>query len=400
MVIYFALAGPLTIAPLLVLELRLALTAVIALQAACVVGVYLALRHVSVSSLAARSLCYMAAHGAAIGLVYCAAGVNSWSHWAEYCLLSVGWTIAVHAGFNLGALASNRLLAVMIATLALGDLLLFIPRIAVVGLDYRSPWGGSLWVGSLLVWYLCYSRQILGVVMALVLSLLLIGGGAASGMRFSVLNTGFAVVAALVYVVLHRLALPQAIPRATAMLGVVAVILVFMPISVTDVLSGMMDVATNRLGATLLNPEGPSFDEDGRGRELEAELAIQEFVDRGSNVSYFTGFGHGFVFDNARLERKAHIHITPVAFYVRYGILGVLILAIVWLLTMVNFVRSALRTSTDENVMDFCLQLTAAQIITGSLVAGSFVFPLAWFIVGVGLGSAHRSRRASTGVAC
>lgn len=88
--------------------------------------------------------------------------------------------------------------------------------------------------------------------------------------------------------------------------------------------SYFVEIAQRRFMLTIFNADSFQLD-PSEGRSREAEVALAAFAESGYALKEVFGLGFGFVFllvTDYGSEWKAHVHITPVAYFVRLGGIG------------------------------------------------------------------------------
>ena len=119
-------------------------------------------------------------------------------------------------------------------------------------------------------------------------------------------------------------------------------------------------------------------------------MALESFAQRDSPFARFYGFGHGFRFSWWLKGVTGHVHITPVAFYVRYGLIGAAFFAFLLMQSGWTLWKAWCRVGSTERSLAFALQVAATMMVLSSFVAGYMVLPLAWCTLGLGNGMARR----------
>ena len=365
------------------------------------------------SLLLSRKRCGMPPHGptllglfalgTTIGASYVVVGDNSMMFWGIYSLLTAAWLVALVAGWRLSRVLDARSLSTAIVLLCIGDLVMLGPR-SLLGFDVRNGMGTTGWLGALLVvrCILPSSGFLLGVAP---IPLIAVGCGAAmlSGSRTTVILTAVSLCAAIIYLFRARKILRIRLD-ATVAFGAVLMLPVAVVMSqLSSDIESQMSLVSARVQVTLLNEDEFSLDEGGRGREVEADSALREFERRADVVSWAFGLGHGFSYVTGAPGdvASAHVHITPVAFLVRYGLVGVGVLALMFLSTLRSFLRASLAPPTTTMAIDWAVQMTTVSLWVSSLVSGMLVNPMAWLLIGMSSGLARKAeegiRAASNG---
>lgn len=331
--------------------------------------------------------------GTFVGAVYVAEGSNSLSKWAIYSGLGFTWVVAVIAGERVGRAAHPLTLVRVVLLLCALDAVMLIPRFLIVGMEGRTSWGFSPWAAasavSLATPGLSRRERLFGG--AVVVAVLL--GTALSGMRSAVFLAAASFGAAAIYLArswhkkwVRRIAIVMVV-------GAVSVSAAIENLGLSETAERQASLVAARMNATLLREDGIVLDEDAGGREFEAREAMAEFERRGAWHAWAIGYGHGFTFFNSVLgEVVAHVHISPLAFFVRYGVLGVALYGGILLLVCWNAIRELLaRRGTAGSALRFMIHVTVVTIVGGGIIAGSMMIPISWFAVGFGAAIAKSS---------
>jgi hypothetical protein len=166
------------------------------------------------------------------------------------------------------------------------------------------------------------------------------------------------------------------------------VLVVFTPENIKNSLITNVDNVVYRFETTLFSEEGVQLDSSSSngGRKVEAESAMDEFNEN-SGLHIITGYGHGFVyFDRMQEKVKAHVHITYVAYYIRYGIIGLIFLTVLYFVSLANTIKLFFKPRSLSNAILFGLWLSVLQILFISLIAASLISIIHWVIIGLAFG--------------
>jgi hypothetical protein len=170
-------------------------------------------------------------------------------------------------------------------------------------------------------------------------------------------------------------------------LAVLALVLIVDTLEVDDplVFAAQKRIAfvERRLNQTLLSETGFKLDENSsRGREAEAKNALSAFFGPSYSVlDLLVGRGFGFVFPGIgpRGGMVAHVHITPVGYFVRSGVLGLVFFVYVGWVVAKLAVRSHLSPVGD--VTRLLVVICFVWFVSG-LVSGLLNNPTFWFLLG------------------
>ncbi len=321
--------------------------------------------------------------GIIVGLYYCLIGINSFSKWVEYSTLAIFSVLFIIVGLRISELEKNDL-SKIILLMCLSDVVMLIPRVVSIGLDRRSPWGSSLWVCSLVI-LVFLVRERRAIVYCYVLFILSMIGALISGMRSSLLLSLTGVIVSSAYVLKGSVKIKRLVLLLGLSIGIL-VIASLLSSSLFSAINQKIQLVERRLESTVLGDKEIHLDEGGEGREEEARHALIEFNRRSTAPSILLGFGHGFTFFDPWDGESAHVHLTPVAFYVRYGIAGLTTYLFTFLLLIWLFIRSFFCSYDDRSRIIFAYRLVALLTFCGSFIAGFLVTPLPWMAIGVALG--------------
>jgi len=185
-------------------------------------------------------------------------------------------------------------------------------------------------------------------------------------------------------------------------LGLIVVLSGIVMATFSDVFQGVIDAAGRslqiievRMRSTLLNESGFRLD-PSIGRKEEALAALYAFSEISADISYIFGRGFGYAFDHISYQKysaSTHVHITPVAFFIRNGFIGAFFYA--YLFVLLSLCSLKLLFSMNKNRVAFVYAFIALIWITSSTFAGTIVNPVFWWVTGLVLG--FSKKRASSG---
>ena len=343
-----------------------------------------------VSTLLLLMMVILFCQGTLVGATHAVANINSWSKWAEYTLLALFWVLGLQAGQRLMGYLEARSVALLVFFLALGDVGLMIPRVAVLGLDIRSPFGTTIWAPFLVVLILT-SRSSFRAVISFIVLLAAIVAALVSGMRSSALLTFGGMAFAAAYLGWHRVIVHGRLVACSVILALKIVSFIVLAPNIVELVHRNVTLVQSRLQGSILSAE-IVLDEGGMGREREAQIALTSFNENSGLLQKLVGVGHGFVYSSDTKDSTAHIHITPVAFYVRYGLVGLVSYSILFIWVLQKAFVSFWQKWTEYNAYIFAIRIAATLLVVGSVVAGFLVQPLSWVVIGMAVGRCNANR--------
>lgn len=346
----------------------------------------------------------LAIQGSIVGGISSYTGENDWPKWTAYSVLGMSWYFGMRAGEAVGRRFSAAQLTTLILALCWADLALFAPRVYNLGLEVRSPWGSTLWLGFLVSCAVTQYRGRPGVKIMLAFVTGLVAT-LVSGMRLTTVTALAAPMLTFLYLRWHHFR----VARPVARFALVATLLTIVAVATFPDLwrraSEKLQTVGDRLGRSIFSDTEVHLDEGGEGREAEADRALDEFGARKDDLKTVAGCGHGFVYRDPWGKDSAHVHITPIAFYVRYGLVGVVAFFILLVFVIVAACGSFLSPVSELRVILFGIDLELTLTWVGALFAGLLVLPAPWLCLGLSLGirsqiraadrdaSSHRSHR-------
>ncbi|WP_405202187.1 hypothetical protein [Dokdonia sp. LLG6352-1] len=320
-------------------------------------------------------------YGTILGLVYTILGDNSFYKCIQYSFLSFSAYIGFRSAFVY--LSKFSIVHIVIFFIAADVLMFFALRFG--GHFGRTSIGTTNLYPALL--FLAFNSKIFNKfsikIGLFILLFFCIIAYLTSGMRSSI---GVMIFSSII-IVLYAFKIKNVgkILRISVLGGVLLLLMnVFVPSNFFDNVIKQLDNVAYRFQTTLLNDEGFRLDsKKGEGRDLEAQSALAK-INKNTGVHQILGYGNGFVyFDQMQSRIKAHLHLTYVAYYVRYGILGLFVLASLYLLVIFKSIKSFFRKKSFENGLSLALWISAIQICVISSVAASLISILHWIIIGM-----------------
>ena len=210
--------------------------------------------------------------GIGVGLINCVEGLQPWSTWLSYGSFGLASWFALLAGASIAQRFDVAQLGRIVLIFALGDVLLFIPRIAILGLATRSPWGSTLWLTATVLIFLAVSNSRVALWAGLI-SAGGILGALLGGMRSSLLLMALSLLLASVLLFRSRsgasgrkIALIVALPLALTIGSLVA------PPEVKNAFNEKLMLVAKRMEVTIFHSESLRLDEDRGGRESRGRL--------------------------------------------------------------------------------------------------------------------------------
>jgi hypothetical protein len=337
------------------------------------------------SSFMSSFLLFIFFYGTVIGSCYMILGNNDAYKMIQYSFLSLSSYVGYKTGF---IVAQKNNLFYFIIIFILVDLLLFYALF----LDSdkgRTSIGTSNLFPVLLIVFIDlksiaskkYRFLIIGLFLTAVLACL------TSGMRSSLGTMAISFGLVFLYRFQFR-SLLRLLKYVMICLLFLGVLVVFTPENIKNSLITNVDNVVYRFETTLFSEEGVQLDSSSSngGRKVEAESAMDEFNEN-SGLHIITGYGHGFVyFDRMQEKVKAHVHITYVAYYIRYGIIGLIFLTVLYFVSLANTIKLFFKPRSLSNAILFGLWLSVLQILFISLIAASLISIIHWVIIGLAFG--------------
>ncbi len=311
-------------------------------------------------------------------------------YWGEAFALSVG--AIFFRGLAVDGLADEEIAKEAIrwlGLLAVYDLLWVIVRVLVVGLDVRTSYGFSFLSPFLALYLSKYvvKSSVMSVVVLLLVAIVVLVTGVLSGLR-SV--SAFSVI--LVLLLFYRAGVERLIgvviiaTIATNIMGLLRATDLVGDVGFGRQFDRSVEIIINRFNTSLLSDEGVKVD-PGEGRSEEAQMALDEFFGP-NHVAVDNIFGRGFGFsfiDNSKDgELTAHVHMTPVAYWVRSGGVGFVFYVFTLIFAAYMFLESLLRRSPSYL---FLMRSIFLVWTAGSLFAGLLLSPVYWLLYGAVISS-------------
>lgn len=327
-----------------------------------------------------RFILFLCVYGSAIGLYHVVDHYNDLFKYLQYSFLA----FSAYIGFKTGSIyVSKHNLITIIIFLFLVDTLMFV-SLRGAGHIGRTSIGTSNLLPVMLFLLLTIKKidnynQKLIIYVSVFVSII---AYLTSGMRSSIGVMTLSIIALIIYSLSWKLV--SGLLRLIIILVILSFIIsIFIPKSFINNIETRVDSVVYRFETTIFNDEGIKLDSNNNeGREEEAQSAIDEFFSN-SGFHEVLGYGHGFIyFDRMQQRVKAHLHITYVAYYVRYGIVGILFLVTLYSSVLFFMFRSFFKSKTFENGIRFSLWLSVFQICLISLFAASLISTVHWIIIG------------------
>lgn len=307
-----------------------------------------------------------------IGGVNTILDVNDLTNYVIYSTLSISYIFAILAGkyFSFDFKQGVKILMI----LAFSELLLVIPRVLIVGLDVRTSLGFTYLLPCI---FLFIKSDAKGLVIFIITSILYFAAIFTSGLR-SVLIPGILIyIVSLLFLFKTVNEVGILIDRKKylfiAPLVIIATLMFASNVfNFKDRIYHATNVVIVRMEQTLLNSDGARLDPN-EGRQEESAFALEAFEKDASILNYFVGMGYGFSYrDNSKDgELSAHVHITPIAYFIRHGFLSL----IIYLLLFYGVVKSFF----SANKINFAIKFSLLVWLLSSLFAGVIIMPIFWF---------------------
>jgi len=160
--------------------------------------------------------------------------------------------------------------------------------------------------------------------------------------------------------------------------AIMVVVLLGMAVLTYDYWINSFEVIVKRFSQSLFSPDSFRVDPNG-GRIEEAQIALDAFFQSTFWFKEIFGLGFGFVFleNNEYVSAwRAHAHITPVAYFARFGIAGVLF----WI--SLFFVPILRWQAVRRSKVQFWVVSVYYIFLASSLFAGFLNLPVFWVLMG------------------
>lgn len=347
------------------------------------------------NSIMSSFLLFLFFYGTIIGAFYLVFGNNDAYKMIQYSFLALSAYIGFKTGFKI---AQKNNLFYFIFIFLLVDLLLFY-ALFFNGNKGRTSIGTSNLFPVLLIIFLnlesILSRKFKFLITFLLLTAVL--AGLISGMRSS-LGT-IAISCGIVFIYKFQFLKSFKFLKYSIICTLfISICGFFIPDNIKSSVYVSVESIIYRFEKTLFNQDGIQLDSSSSngGRKLEAESAIQEF-NKNTGLHTFIGYGHGFIyFDQMQEKVKAHIHITYIAYYVRYGLLGISFLTFFFLSSIFHLAKYFFKPRDLINSIKFGLWLSVLQILIISLIAASLISIVHWVVIGLAFGFEYFINRKKT----
>ena len=276
-------------------------------------------RKIDVRAMLTRIYLLVFLEGILVGGVNVLFDRNSLYHYCIYSIIYLMGFIGLIVGQSMARqLTKERLLSVL-ATIGLAESLYLIPRIFGLGIATRSSMGFSFFAPLL---FLRKAVTTIDTIQFVATGVTLASVYLLSGLR-SVLITGLIMCAWMFWLRPIRFSVIRT--SAIALLAGIAFTSLPTESQIRQSVENSVTVVLTRMNQTLFSESGFRLD-PAEGRDEEVSAAYDNFLSLATPLDHIFGRGFGFSYpsyeDGAIM---AHLHITPVAYYFRNGILGILL---------------------------------------------------------------------------
>jgi hypothetical protein len=324
-----------------------------------------------------------------IGAINSILGRNDFHHYIIYTGLGAMQVIAFYAGMvneSSSTKENNDNVSFIIYGLGMIELTQILSRFFVIGLDVRTSLGFSFLFPLVMAYIMGRNnlkfKNIVATVYLIIFSFIIL----LSGLR-SIFVMGIFLIAASLIAMLKS----NKNNYKNIFYRLCAIVLFFVVVVYglnSNAVDRSLNIITTRFSQTLFVDTHIKIDPEG-GRVEEANDALYEFSKGGNLFDLLMGRGFGFSFaETGRGDANtAHIHITPVAYYVRGGIMGATFyfLIILYCIYMIWLCFRAPR----GRLIYFCTSLWGMS----SLFAGLIIGPAFWFIFGYSISMINKLGR-------
>lgn len=314
--------------------------------------------------------------GIAIGGVNVFFGTNDLLNFLIYSVIYSSGFFALRLGIFFSQKEKEEVIFQCVINVAIGYILLSIPRIFFIGLGIRTSIGFSF-INSIVI----YHKKPLFVFVFLFISATIFF---LSGLR-SVLILG---IFTLFFSFYSRGIFSKANFKFLLILilaGLIGKSLLPNDNIIYTSIERSYYIFTKRMEQTLFNSDRIKVDPNG-GRVDEAKDALDFFFADATTIDMIVGKGLGFSFQDHGKEQRntAHTHITPVAYYIRNGIYGLLFYLYLLYKTFSLFLAYLLFRKKQKFMLS--LSFSSFLWVFSSIFAGFLIDPMAWFIIGITTG--------------
>ena len=332
-----------------------------------------------------RYIFFLFVMGSLVGLIFSILGINSYYKWVQYSLLMLLSFLAYNAGI---IVSGKKYLSSFIFLIVLADLLMAIPLI-LKGHVSRTSIGSSnlyplLFTFLLNIHWFQNRRDRFKIFLSFFfLVIVYLFSGMRSGVSAMILSS------LLILFYNFHINFTSKFFRLLFFVLLFFIIFIYvLPSSVRNFGMDRINSVMVRLDNTLFSDQGLRLDasEEG-GRQLEAQLALNEFQERNEPINYIIGFGHGYTFYNfATQSSQAHIHMTYVAYFVRYGAVGLVFYFLLFVAVLYNICKLFFLKKNIINRLRFGLWISAFQVMLISIISASLINSINVFIIGAAFG--------------
>lgn len=326
--------------------------------------------------------------GMFIGIFFLSFGYNKQKSFWEYSILALLAFVGYRVGEILVVGAPPERIFNYLLAIGTSDVLFIIAKMNIWGVDARSSFGTTNLIPVFLFAIFIMKGKILIKLISTLSLIFGLLGTFMSGMRSSTTITVIQIIVYLVVISLRKRVEQKLWMWFVLVSFSVVCVLLMYALNFVDKIDDKVEMVVSRMNNSLFRNGEIKLDEgedQGRGRVVEAEIALDEQYDKSGIAGAVLGMGHGFVFvepENNNLT--AHVHFTIVAYFVRYGIVGVVIYLYIIGCLITNLIYS-LRNKSWYLSIELPVSISAIYLAFLSLVSGTLVYPSAWIIIGITL---------------
>ena len=317
---------------------------------------------------------YLFVFGSLIGLLNIITSNNDFNFYVIYSALSFLHLISFIAGC-ICACKGTLVLYKILLYYSLFDILMAIPRYIHRGTELRSPLGASLLIVPVIIVIL--SKQSLFKHWLYYIIPLGIYNVISSGMRSSVVVFFSTLFMSFLYIRNPNI---KRFVKLSSIFVILIIFSLFIP-NARNIASKKINEVEGRLERTIFNRNNFQIDEDA-GRVYESKIAVRSFYSSAELVDIIFGAGYGFTYSEGN-DYKTHVHITYLAWFIRFGIVGQIIYVILFLSVIGYYFYFFFESRNSNSIILFSISTFCLSVLIMSLIAGSLIQSMPWFFLGI-----------------
>ncbi|WP_279130985.1 hypothetical protein [Photobacterium phosphoreum] len=323
--------------------------------------------------------------GIVLGFLNSIYAENNIYSWLIYSALSVIYLFCFVISNNVEIdLNYIHTMVKLFAIAAIVEMSWFFLRVIIFGLNSRSNYGFSF-LSPFIALYIKQSaiNENMKSYLVFILSLIVVSIGALSGLRSTFVYSMFLSLLCF-YIAGFQSAIRSILP--VSLITIIAIILFEYDLVNVELsnLTRSLEIIFNRFMLTLFSESGAKLDPNG-GRYEEAIYALETFkynINSFVDVIFGKGYGFEFIDHSKDSQPTAHVHMTPVAYFVRNGVVGVawfISILVVSIYIVCNVVLLKSKYFDDSiKVMSIILVFWTSS----SLFSGMLLNPFYWLLLG------------------